>query len=82
MFIHFVNLFIAVLMTKQNEDDACIWYLINILLDTTVGIILIWVLIKLVNSFAERKKLNVFSNLIVVSHFRELLQGKRTRRRR
>ena len=59
MFLHFLNLFIAVIMTKQNEDDACIWYLINILLDTTFGIIFIWILIKAVHSFAHKKNMNV-----------------------
>ena len=59
MFIHFLNLFIAFMMTKQNEEDSCLWYLINILLDTTFGIILIWLLIKIVNTLAHKKNMNV-----------------------
>ena len=51
-------------MTKQNEDDACIWYLINILLDTSFSIILIWLLIKILHSFALKKNINVILKII------------------
>jgi hypothetical protein len=59
MFLHFVNLFVAIIISKQNEDDACIWYLINVILDTFFGIILIWILIKISNTLAKKMNLDV-----------------------
>jgi hypothetical protein len=59
MFLHFVNLFVAIMISKQNEDDACIWYLINVILDTFFGIILIWILIKISNALAKKMNIDV-----------------------
>jgi len=52
-----MNLFIAVLISKQNDDDACVWYLINILLDTSIGVIINWVFVRLLEIFARRNKI-------------------------
>lgn len=45
---------IAVVISKQNEDDACVWYLINILLDCTFGLIFEWIFIRLLEIFARK----------------------------
>ncbi len=47
------------MISKQNEDDACIWYLINVILDTFFGIILIWILIKISNALAKKMNIDV-----------------------
>jgi hypothetical protein len=57
LLIHFMNLLLAVMLSKQNEDDACVWYLINCLLDTFVGVIFQWILVRLIEVIARRKKI-------------------------
>ena len=52
-----MNLFLAVLISKQNDDDACVWYLLNILLDTTFGVIINWIFVRLLEIFARRNKI-------------------------
>ena len=54
-----MNLFLAVLISKQNDDDACVWYLINILLDTSIGIIINWIFVRLIEVFARKNKIEV-----------------------
>jgi uncharacterized membrane protein len=52
-----MNLMLAVMLSKQNEDDACVWYLINCLLDTCIGVMFEWVLVRLIEIIARRKKI-------------------------
>ena len=52
-----MNLFLAVLISKQNDDDACVWYLINILLDTSLGVIINWIFVRLLEIFARKHKI-------------------------
>ena len=52
-----MNLFLAVLISKQNDDDACVWYLINILLDTSIGIIINWIFVRLLEIFARKNNI-------------------------
>lgn len=56
--LHFLNLFLAVTISKQNDEDACVWYLINIILDTFVGIILEWILVRLIEVIARHNKVD------------------------
>lgn len=56
--VHFINLFFAVLLSKENADDACVWYLINILLDSTIGVIFEWILIRLLEVFARKYEID------------------------
>ena len=57
--IHFVNLFIAVHLSKENDDNACVWYLINVLLDTTIGILFIWIIIRIIDWIARKYNIEV-----------------------
>jgi len=50
---------LAVLISKQNDDDACVWYLINILLDTSIGIVINWIFVRLLEVFARKNKIEV-----------------------
>lgn len=52
-----MNLFLAVMISKQNDDDACVWYLINILLDTTIGVIFEWVLVRVIEVIARKNQI-------------------------
>ncbi len=54
-----MNLFLAVLISKQNDDDACVWYLINILLDTSLGVIINWVFVRLLDVFARKNNIEI-----------------------
>jgi hypothetical protein len=52
-----MNLLLAVMLSKQNQDDACVWYLINCLLDTFIGVIFEWALVRLIEVIARRRKI-------------------------
>lgn len=56
--IHFLNVLISLLKSQQvckfwvlsdHDDVQCDWYFMNLLMDTTVGIPMIWVLLRLIN---------------------------------
>lgn len=52
-------MFLALSLSKQNEEDACIWYFINNGLDTFVGIIIVWLLISLLDYIAKKYEIDV-----------------------
>jgi len=53
--LHVTNLtFAKILTTFVGKGDECEWYWINIMLDTTVGSAVAWVMLKLVNQAVER----------------------------
>lgn len=52
MFIHFANVFLAM---WSKSTDPCTWYFINYLLDTTVGLLVIWFVLKMLHVLASRK---------------------------
>ncbi|XP_015238017.1 PREDICTED: store-operated calcium entry regulator STIMATE-like, partial [Cyprinodon variegatus] len=52
LFIHFANVFLSTL----TEEDPCSLYLMNFLLDATLGMLVIWVAVKLVSRLVEIKQ--------------------------
>ena len=56
--IHFLNLFLAVTISKENDDDACVWYLDNVLLDTSIGVLFQWILVRLLEILARKLKID------------------------
>ena len=56
--IHFINLFIAVYISKENDEDACVWYLDNVLLDTTIGVLFQYILIRSFEIIARKLKID------------------------
>jgi hypothetical protein len=56
--IHFLNLFLAVTISKQNDEDACVWYLDNVLLDTTIGVLFQYILIRSFEIIARKLKID------------------------
>jgi len=52
MLIHFANVFLA---SWSNAKDPCTWYFINYLLDTTIGLLVIWFFLRLLHFIAVRK---------------------------
>jgi hypothetical protein len=47
------------MISKQNDEDACVWYLVNIILDVSIGVIFEWMLIRLIEVFARKNKIEV-----------------------
>uniref|UniRef100_A0A665UX10 Transmembrane protein 110, like n=1 Tax=Echeneis naucrates TaxID=173247 RepID=A0A665UX10_ECHNA len=52
LFIHFANVFLSTL----TEEDPCSLYLMNFLLDATLGMLVIWLAVKLVSKLVEYKQ--------------------------
>ncbi|NXX51705.1 STIMA regulator, partial [Tricholaema leucomelas] len=52
LFIHFYNVFLS----SRTEEDPCFLYLLNFILDTTLGMLLIWLGVKVVSRIVQRKK--------------------------
>ncbi|XP_008935681.1 PREDICTED: transmembrane protein 110-like, partial [Merops nubicus] len=52
LFIHFANVFLSDL----TEEDPCSLYLINFILDATLGMLLIWLGVKVVSWVVQHKK--------------------------
>ncbi|XP_077399555.1 transmembrane protein 110, like [Vanacampus margaritifer] len=52
LFIHFANVFLSTL----TKEDPCSLYLMNFLLDATVGMLVIWLAVKLVSKLVEYKQ--------------------------
>lgn len=52
LFIHLANIFLSTL----TEEDPCSLYLINFLLDATLGMLVIWAAIRLVAKLVEHKQ--------------------------
>ncbi|KAK2519295.1 store-operated calcium entry regulator STIMATE isoform X2 [Columba livia] len=52
LFIHFANVFLSDL----TEEDPCSLYLINFILDATLGMLLIWLGVKVVSWIVQQKK--------------------------
>ncbi|TNM91545.1 transmembrane protein 110, like [Takifugu flavidus] len=52
LFIHFANVFLSTL----TKNDPCSLYLMNFLLDATLGMLVIWAAVKLVSQLVEYKQ--------------------------
>lgn len=52
LFIHFANVFLSTL----TKEDPCSLYLMNFLLDATLGMLVIWLAVKLVSKLVEYKE--------------------------
>lgn len=52
LFIHFANVFLSTL----TKEDPCSLYLMNFLLDATLGMLVIWMAVKLVSKLVEYKQ--------------------------
>lgn len=67
---HFMNLILALQVLRlTSQGSGCVWYLMNYLLDVTLGTVISLTLLSLLNKHVFDKKLQVSSLpfLIVVS---------------
>ncbi|KXN92354.1 hypothetical protein AN958_08585 [Leucoagaricus sp. SymC.cos] len=55
MFVHGVNVFLSDLGSDTTEGNACVFYFLNILIDTTLGVTLIYVILRLLTYLAREK---------------------------
>uniref|UniRef100_A0A1B6C1Z1 Uncharacterized protein n=1 Tax=Clastoptera arizonana TaxID=38151 RepID=A0A1B6C1Z1_9HEMI len=57
LFMHMSNIFLS----GQFQGDPCTWYIINFLLDSSVGLLLTYIGIRLVQNYAKVKKFNLIN---------------------
>ncbi|KAF5388044.1 hypothetical protein D9615_000704 [Tricholomella constricta] len=63
MFIHGANVFVSDLVSQHTSGNACVFYFLHILLDTTLGVGLLYVILHvLTNLFSERLQLKGFES--------------------
>lgn len=55
LFMHFANIFLSTL----TNEDPCSLYLLNFLLDATLGMLVIWVGVKVVSKIVEHKQITL-----------------------
>lgn len=50
--VHFVNIFISTLARDVggSKESPCTWYFLNILVDTTVGVAILWYILRMLDS--------------------------------
>ena len=61
LIIHFFNLFFSVAVTPENQDQ-CIWYLNNVLLDGTLGVLFQWILVRCLEILARKLKIEALTS--------------------
>ena len=60
---HCLNLFLAVLLQQiAKRGDGCIWYFVNLAMDTTIGITLCYVFHRCVTTVAVRNQIEVLKS--------------------
>lgn len=63
MFVHGVNVLISDLVSQFSSENACVSYFLNILIDTTLGIVLIYLILHvLTHIFSEKLHYNGFES--------------------
>lgn len=51
---HTMNVMIAVLFSKWEDESPCVWYFINMMIDTTLGVLMSFLLLSLLDALAFR----------------------------
>ena len=54
VFVHFVNVLWASVVSARHVADACSLYLLSFLLDSTVGLVIIYILLVIVTCLSKR----------------------------
>lgn len=49
---HIMNLMIAVFLSRETDENPCVWYFINIMIDTTIGVFVAYLFIRAVQAVA------------------------------
>lgn len=57
---HVLNVIIAIFLSKKSDNgDSCVWYFINIFIDSTMGMLICYILITILNMLAEKNNWRV-----------------------
>ena len=61
LLLHFFNLFFSVAVSDENEDQ-CVWYLNNVLLDGTIGVLFQWIFVRCLEILARKLKIETLTS--------------------
>jgi hypothetical protein len=56
---HFMNILLAKFLSVGNKTDECVWYFINLLLDSLMGLLICFVLMLILDKIARCKNWKV-----------------------
>ena len=63
LFAHFLNLVLAAYLQQiTREGNGCVWYFMNMALDTIFGMFLNWTLFRIVDYFAVKYEIEVLKS--------------------
>ncbi|CAD8049851.1 unnamed protein product [Paramecium primaurelia] len=60
---HVLNVILAMELSSETDKNACIWYFITFMLDSTMGILLIFLLMKSLNMIFTYFDMRVYTNI-------------------
>ena len=61
LILHFFNLFFSIAVTSGNEDQ-CVWYLNNVVLDGTIGVLFQWIFVRCLEILARKLKIEALTS--------------------
>ena len=61
LILHFFNLFISLTVISENEDQ-CVWYLNNLILDGTIGMVFKWIFVRCLEILARKLKIEALTS--------------------
>ena len=61
LLLHFFNLFFSIAVSTENADQ-CVWYLNNVLLDGTIGVVFQWILVRCLEILARKLKIDALTS--------------------
>ena len=61
LLLHFFNLFFSVAVSSENEDQ-CVWYLNNVILDGTIGVLFQWIFVRVLEIIARKLKIDALTS--------------------
>ena len=56
---HFMNILLAIFLSLGNNTDQCVWYFINLLLDSFLGLLICYILMLILDCVAKDKNWKV-----------------------
>lgn len=77
LFAHFVNVFLAVYLENMtNYGNGCVWYFMNLSLDCVFGLILAYILFKIVDHYAVKYNIEVLKSGVYMDESVNLLNDQ------
>ena len=75
LLLHFFNLFFSIAVSSENEDQ-CVWYLNNVLLDGTIGVLFQWIFVRCLEILARKFKIETLTSGCYYSYEQNEFSGK------